>query len=342
MLTINMKFRIKFFNILFFAAVSISVPLYVVFASDQTSASFIVRDLSLGVGGGYETSTNFKLFGSGDLTGTGESSSSNFKSRLGFSYYPYLAKGILSAILNSSDADLTWTITNTALGFNVSAYEVGIDDTSGGPYAYTSVGTALNYTYPNLAPGDYFFVVRTIDGLNNRIATSNEATLTVPQVISFSVSDNSVGFNTVTSASPRFATGDSAGSASDTSAHNLQIQTNASAGYSISYSGTNLTGPEIITEATIVNDPDGSQNAKQFALSFSTDGGATISGSYDHDPTPANRDWKFTTSTSDIVVTQTSPTPLQTISAYYLANITASTSAGSYGGVITYIATANF
>lgn len=317
-------------------------PIYMTRASDQTSASFIIRDLNLGTGGGYGTSGSFKMYSGGDLTSTGEASSASFLSRLGFFYYPYLSEGVLNATLNSSDIDLTWATTTTALGLNVSGYEIGTASTTGGPYTYTAVGTALTYTYANVPPGEYFFVVRTLDGLGNVIAVSNEDTVTVPQIITFSISDNTIGFSTVTSAAARFATGDAAGSSSDTSAHSIQIQTNASAGYSISYVGTNLVGPEVITEATINNDPDGSQGSKQFALSFSTDGGATITGSYDHDPTPSARNWKFTTSGSDIVATQSSPTPLQTFNAYYLANITANTSSGSYGGVITYTATANY
>jgi hypothetical protein len=250
--------------------------------------------------------------------------------------------GTLDATLDGSDADLTWGATSTALGFDVSGYEVGIASVTGGPYTYTAVGNVLLYTYPNLDPGDYFFVVRTLDGLSNAIAVSNEDTLTVPPIISFSISDNTIGFSTISSSGARFATGDASGSASDTSAHTLQITTNAPSGYSISYSGTNLTGPETITEATIANDADGTPNSKQFAISLSTDGGATITSSYDHDPTPANRDWKYTTSGSELIATQSTPTALQTINAYYLANVASLTSAGTYGGVITYIATANF
>lgn len=320
----------------------IFVSPYAIYASDQTSASFIVRDLNLGTGGGYESSASFQLFEGGDLTATGEGSSASFLNRLGFQYYPYVAEGTLDATLNGTDVGLVWTATETALGFNVSGYEVGIASVTGGPYTYTSVGTDLDYTYANLAPGDYFFVVRTLDGLTNSIAISNEETITVPQTILFSISDNTIGFSTITPSSPRFATGDASGSASDTSAHNLQIATNASLGYSIAYSGTALVGPEVITEATITNDPDGVQNSKQFAVAFSTDGGATITGSYDHDPTPANRNWKFTTSSSDIIAAESAPTALQTISAYYLANISSLTSGGQYSGIITYVATANY
>lgn len=337
-----MKSKSKRIKTIFLLALSVFIPAYFTYASDQTSTSFIIRDLNLGVGGGYGISASFKLFGNSDMTATGDASATNFINRLGFMYYPYVAEGTLDAVLDNSNVDVSWTATDTALGLNVSGYEVGIASISGGPYTYTNVGTDLFYTYTNLDPGDYFFVVRTLDGLNNSIALSNEEMVTVPQTILFSISDNTIGFSTITSSVPRFATSDNSGSAADTSAHNLQIATNAPLGYSISYSGTALVGPEVITEATITNDPDGAQNSKQFAVAFSTDGGATITSSYDHDLTPANRNWKFTAGTSDIIAAEGSPTALQTINAYYLANISSMTSGGEYSGVITYVATANY
>jgi hypothetical protein len=313
---------------------------FLVLMSIFSSTNFIVRDPVVGAGGGYQSSGSFKMYGSNNLTTSGQGSSANFIGRAGFLYFPHVVEGVLDAVLNGIDVDLDWTATDTALGFNVSDYEVGIATVTGGPYTYTSVGIAFDYTYSALEPDDYFFVVRTLDGLGNPIALSNEETITVPQLITFSISDNTIGFSSVNSASARFATGDTTGSASDTSAHNMQIATNAPSGYSISYSGTSLSGPETITDAVITNDADGSPSSKQFAVGFSTDGGATITSSYDHNPTPGSRDWKFTT--SDLIATEATPTATQTISAFYLANVSATTSAGAYGGVITYVATANF
>ncbi len=320
----------------------ILIPTYCIHAIDLSSTNFIVRDPVIGAGGGYQSSGSFQMYGSNNLTTSGQGSSTNFIGRAGFQYYPYIEEGVLSAVLVGSDAELDWTASDAALGWNVSAYEVGIANVTGGPYTYTNVGTDLDYTYPTLEPETYFFVVRTLDGLGNPIAISNEETLTVPQILLFSISDNVVGFSSISSGAARYATGDTTGSGTDTSAHDLQVATNAPAGYSVSYTGTSLSGPETITEATVTNDADGTPNTKQFAMSFSTDGGATITSSYDHDPTPANRDWKFTTSGPEIIATEGAPSPLQTISAYYLANISATTSAGAYGGVITYVTTANF
>jgi hypothetical protein len=332
----------KKLKIIFSVALGILLPVCFVYASDLTSPHFIIRDPVISGGGGYESSGSFKLYSNSDLFGTGQSSSASFVERSGLLYYPYITKGTFSAALNGSNVDLSWTATTAGLGYSVSGYEVGIASVSGGPYVYTPVGASLNYSYTNLSAGDYFFVVGTLDNNSNLIAVSNEQTVTVPQVISFSISSNTIGFGMVTSSGARFATNDNLGSSADTSGNNMQISTNASSGYSISYSGTTFAGPEVITEATITNDPDGLPSTKQFALAFSANNGATVTSSYDHNAVPTNRNWKFTTGSNQLIVTKSNPTPLETINAYYLANIASMTSAGSYGGVITYTATANF
>ncbi|MBI3888451.1 hypothetical protein HY311_01515 [Candidatus Nomurabacteria bacterium] len=332
----------KKLKIIFSITLGVLLPMYFIHASDLTSPSFIIRDPVVSGGGGYESSGSFKLYSSENLFGAGQSSSTSFIERSGLLYYPYVTKGTLSAILNGSNVDLTWTPTTAGLGYNVASYKVGIATVSGGPYAYTPVGLSLNYTYTNLSAGDYFFVVGTLDNNSNLLTLSSEQTVTIPQVISFSISTNTVGFGVVTPSGARFATNDTSGSSTDASGNSLQVSTNATSGYSISYNGTAFAGPEVLTEATITNDPDGLPSTKQFALAFSADNGATITSSYDHNVVPANRNWKFTTGSNQLIVTKSNPTPLETINAYYLANIAAMTSAGNYGGVITYTATANF
>jgi hypothetical protein len=53
----------------------------------------------------------------------------------------------------------------------------------------------------------------------------------VNQSISFSISDNTIGFGALTPSSLRYATGDTNGSASETIAHTLSVTTNATSGY---------------------------------------------------------------------------------------------------------------
>ena len=123
----------------------------------------------------------------------------------------------------------------------------------------------------------------------------------------------------------------------------MAISTNANNGYAITYNGATLTsGSNTIDVASITNDADGTPGTEEFGMGFSTDGDATIATGYDHNATPANRDWAFVDSTTTTVVSETGPTATETISAFYLANIAGNTEAGNYSTSITYIATATF
>lgn len=167
---------------------------------------------------------------------------------------------------------------------------------------------------------------------------------TVAQSISFSISDNTVGFGSLSSSGPRFATGDTSGSGSDSAeAHNLQVGTNAASGYTVTYNGATLTsGLNTISVASITNDADGTSGTEQFAIAASTDGDATIASGYDHNAVAGSRDWNFVASTTTTLASETVPTATETLSMFYLANISALTEAGSYASTITYNATANF
>ena len=168
----------------------------------------------------------------------------------------------------------------------------------------------------------------------------------VDPTITFSISDadNSIGFGDLTTANARFATGDGNGSDTDSSAaFTLQVSTNADNGYAITYNGSTLTsGANTIDVASITNDADGTPGSEQFGMGLSTDGDATIAAGYDHNATPANRDWAFVDGSTTTIVSETGPTSTETISAFFLANIAGNTEAGSYSTSITYIATATF
>ncbi|MFH1430059.1 MAG: hypothetical protein ABIG71_00875 [Candidatus Uhrbacteria bacterium] len=166
---------------------------------------------------------------------------------------------------------------------------------------------------------------------------------TVSSSITFTISDNTIGFGTLSASAATWATGDTNGSASDVAAHTMTIATNATSGYAIQYYGATLTsGSNTVTVASITDDADGTQGSEAFGLGFSTDGNATIATGYDHNATPTSRDWAFTASTATDAVNESVPTATETISAFYLANIATTTEAGSYTTVLTYTATANF
>lgn len=172
---------------------------------------------------------------------------------------------------------------------------------------------------------------------------SVNVTANVDPSITFSISDTTIGFGTLSATAAAWATGDAVGSASDVAAHTMALSTNAASGYAITYSGATLTsGSDTIDVASITNDADGTAGSEQFGMGFSTDGNATIAAAYDHNATAAQRDWAFVASTTTTVVSETVPTATETISAFYLANIAVTTQPGSYATNVTYIATGTF
>lgn len=164
-------------------------------------------------------------------------------------------------------------------------------------------------------------------------------TATVNSTMTFTITDNAIGFGTLSSSAATWANGAATGSATDTSAHNLTIATNAATGYAITYNGATLTsGSNTITAATITSDANGTPGTEEFAMAFSTGGSSTIASGYEH----ATPNWKFTAGATTTFISRTTPTATETISAYYLANIATTTDPGSYSTAITYIATGIF
>jgi hypothetical protein len=138
------------------------------------------------------------LIDSGDTIFTNNASSTNFESNFGFLYYPQVTIGTLSATPVGMQANLSWGASTGVSGWNVSGYNTGWSTTSGGPYTYTSVGNVTSYSYTSLAPGTYYYVVQTLDGLGNVIGTSNEASATILPVISYSINASTNNTGTAT------------------------------------------------------------------------------------------------------------------------------------------------
>ncbi len=165
--------------------------------------------------------------------------------------------------------------------------------------------------------------------------------------LSFSIADTGpdmgVGFGSLSSTAATWATGDETGSATATPAHTLQITTNADNGYSITYSGSTLTnGSDSIDVATWTNDENGTPGTEQFAISASAGTDATIAAGYDYDTGGAAADYTFIADSKETLVSESTATATETISLYYIANISGQTEAGQYTTSITFIATANF
>lgn len=151
----------------------------VILATDYTSTHFIVRDPVIVDAGGFATSSSFQYFTSLGQFVIGESSSSNFIDRSGFQYYSTVVNPVLSGTSGNASASLSWTASTGNLGVVVSGYAVGMSTVSGSGYTFTNVGNVLTYNLTGLSNGTaYYIVVKTLDGLGNEVARSNEITVT--------------------------------------------------------------------------------------------------------------------------------------------------------------------
>lgn len=167
-------------------------------------------------------------------------------------------------------------------------------------------------------------------------------TAKVNETITFSISDYDIGFGVLSLSNARFATGSEpygADGPTPASAHTMSVATNGSSGYDITYRGLTLeSGADDIDVDTIVGDEDGVPGSEQFAISFSTSANAAIASAYQQ----ASSNYSFVESTETSFASELGPTATETLSAFYLANISGLTPAGTYSTAITYVASANF
>ena len=163
------------------------------------------------------------------------------------------------------------------------------------------------------------------------------------QEISMTISDNSIGFGTLSPTAARYATGDTLGSSSDSAdAHTISASTNASGGYILTVSGTTLTCNACdgaIIEPIGATSVPSSVGTEQFGLrALVNSGTGTVSGPYNQ-----SSEFAFdTASFPDVVATGGGDNTPTEYGIRYLGNITSSTDAGSYNGVLTYTVTASY
>lgn len=171
------------------------------------------------------------------------------------------------------------------------------------------------------------------------ITTASSAT----QTITFSISDNTVGFGTLDTSAVRYATGNLSGTTSETSAHTLSVTTNATNGYNLLLKGSTLTnqsnGSYDINACGASCTP--TSNTEQFGLRMSASGGSgTVALPYNSGSDYA---WESDLNTTDITATaNTGDGVTTTYSAYYAASVSSITGSGNYGTTLTYTAVPNY
>lgn len=162
-------------------------------------------------------------------------------------------------------------------------------------------------------------------------------TATVPQSLTFSISDNSISFGSLSAVSARYASGTAAGQGTEVEAHNLIVGTNAANGYTMTVNGNTLTSGANTVSAIGGSNTASSVGTEQFGLRMTASGGSgSVTAPY------AAAGFAFTAGSATQAASASGSSANTTYSARYLANITSSTEAGSYTSTLTYVATANF
>ncbi len=161
---------------------------------------------------------------------------------------------------------------------------------------------------------------------------------TVDESLTFTISDNSIGFGTLSASDDFFASGDTNGSATEAEAHTLVVGTNAANGYTMTVNGATLTSGLNTISAIGSSNTASSTGTEQFGLRMTASGGSgSVTAPY------AASGFAFDTAAfPDQVASATGSSANTTYSVRYLANIAAATEAGSYTATLTYSATANF
>lgn len=208
-----------------------------------------------------------------------------------------------------------------------------------------ATGGSANSQYINPSSANTYAIAATAgpsDSGNITVTILNDdqvsVSATVAQSITFTISDSSIGFGTLSSSAARYATGDTAGNSSETEAHTLVVGTNASNGYTLTLNGSTLTSGSDTIDAIGNTNTASSTGTEQFGVRFTASGGSgAVTAPY------AAAGFAFDSAAfPDQVASASAATANTTYSARYLANISANTEAGSYSSTLTYLASANF
>lgn len=167
-------------------------------------------------------------------------------------------------------------------------------------------------------------------------STAGQITVTasVDETLTFTLAAATVGLGTLSTSS----------TGSGTSA--MTVSTNATNGYSLTYSGTTLTsGANTIT--ALASPTASTFNIKQFGLNLMSNTtpavGTNTTGTGTGVPSAGyNTTNLFKFNSGDTIASASVPTNSNTYTASYIANINGVTSPGAYSTVLTYVATANF
>ena len=234
-----------------------------------------------------------------------------------------------------------WTV-NTATAGELRLTKTG---NVAAPTGSQTVGFSA-VTNPSATNSTFFIRMTTYSDAawTTAIDTGTVAASTAGQITVTAAVDETLTF---TLATATVALGILSTSATGTGTSSMTLATNASTGYSVSYSGTTLTsGTNTITAMTTAG--ASTMNSKQFGINLMSNTtpaiGSNVTGSGSGTASTGystTNQFKFNPA-GDVVATATVPTNSNVFTTSYIANIDGATAAGAYQTILTYTATANF
>ncbi len=190
----------------------------------------------------------------------------------------------------------------------------------------------------------YDTTIASISGVTNAhmgdsSAYATKICATVPESLTFSISDNTIGFGGLSASGARYATGDTLGATSNVAdAHTISASTNASNGYTITVNGTTLTSGAFTVTAIGGTATASAPGTKQFGERLIVNSGTgSATSPY------ASANWALNTAAFPSQVASGSGDGSTTVlGVRYIANVSSATEKGSYSATLTYTVTANF
>jgi hypothetical protein len=204
----------------------------------------------------------------------------------------------------------------------------------------TGITQSISYVSPSFSDAGTLGVDTQIDASNGTNDDGGDNTnWNFSGTISFSISDNTVGFGTITPSASRYATGDTAGDGSETEAHTLTASSYSTNGYTISVQGASPSCVSGSIQAIGGSNTAPSVGTEQFGIRLTATGGV---GSVAVPYAASGFAYGADASTPSVIASATTNGDETVYSVRYLANISSATDSCDYSGTYTFVMTPNF
>lgn len=257
---------------------------------------------------------------------------------------PNLFSQSSSTLAASQSLSGTWTV-STATSGSLRGSATGASSTAASAAKTMVFGGVIN---PTLANTTFFVRITTYSDASwtTPVDTGVAAVSTAGQItVSVNV-DESLTF-TLASATVTLQTAGSTGITPSATAYGtstMAASTNAPSGYAITVAGTTLTGPTTLT--ALATQTASSTGASQFGLNLKANTTPSVGSNPSGGSGAASANYgtadQYRFVTGDTVASAAGASAATTFTVSYIANATATTPAGQYQTVLTYICTPTF